>query len=911
MMIVNEQLLEKTKETASAAQEGVDWLKMPANVERIGEAAKSIERELKRGVVDALRLSEAATRPMAVAVFGASQVGKSHLISVLARSNDELYAVFDGVDEPVSYIKQINIDKEGESTGLVTRFTINKETTPAGFPVCLRWLSHADLIKIIANAYFFDGRPNSFPESAEIAEHVSGFSSAGTGGQNNGLKPEDVWDLQDYFTQYMSASALTAKLDAFWMAAADICPNLSIADLGKFFSILWGKEEPITKLYVDLVSALQRLDFPKTAYVPLAAIDATNPKITSIITVAGLSDISQGSSEQIEVKTMSGASASLPRSSVAALTAEILITIQDKPWDFFDHTDLLDFPGYRSRGLKAADFEEDADDSNLKGIAKYLAQNPDKTLQTLLLRGKVEYLFQRYVAEQEITSMLLCAQPNNLDVDQLPQVVAKWITATHGPKPEDRLNKEVLLFFIFTKFDLHFTRKTSDSSFGLEGRLGGAIENPLIQSYGGSADTWVKNWTPGQPFKNCYLMRNPNILNREIFDIDGQSETGVRESETGFLGDLKNTFISVEPVQEHFSDPAEAFAQMMELNDGGASHIARNLSPVCNPEIKKRQIEERLKKLRERLCERLSAYYVSSDSSVRLDERLAVADQVLQELYVCDERMRFSSLLRGLMLDPGMLASRLHEASLSRAIESRSDDDSDASQAVASVAPSRPRPGAGRVRPRPTPGGGRAPASAAAEAASEAKAIQTPSKAPTKNRQRLLAEAAIVTMIENLFEQADNPSLAALTGVSADALREIAKEIALAVRRVKLTDSLAEQIARIAFVDRRDELLNKATLAAEHMTNGFIADLGMSLLPEEKRAVIDYETGSQPVFKSRAVAFDTSGISDEPDAFTTRYVDSWLHAFFKVVQDNALGDTLDVDPELNARLGGILERLSR
>ncbi len=910
-MDINEQLLASTQQTASAAQDGVNWLKAPANAERIGEASKSIERELKRGVVEAQRLSEAATRPMAVAVFGASQVGKSHLISVLARSNDELYAVFDGVDEPVSYIRQINIDKEGESTGLVTRFTINRETAPAGFPVCLRWLSHADLIKIIANAYFFDGRPNSFPESGEIADHVTRFTHMANGIKPNGLKPEDIWDLQDYFAQYMSASALTAKLDAFWMAAAEICPTLPIANLGRFFSILWGGEEAITRLYVDLVSALQRLDFPKNAYVPLSAIDATNKDITSIITVAGLADLSGGSAEMIEVRTLSGASATLPRSSVAALTAEILITIRDKPWDFFDHTDLLDFPGYRSRGLKAADFEEDEQDSDKKGIAKYLAQNPDKTLQTLLLRGKVEYLFQRYVAEQEITSMLLCAQPNNLDVDQLPQVVAKWITATHGPKPEDRQGKEVLLFFIFTKFDLHFTRKTSDSSFGLEGRLGGAIENPLIQSYGSSADTWVKNWTPGEPFRNCYLMRNPNILNREIFEIEGQSEVGVRDSERSFLNELKGTFVSVQPALEHFRDPAEAFDQMMTLNDGGASHIARNLAPVCNPVIKERQIQFRLDKLRARLSERLAAYYVSSDASVRLDERIAVANRVLDELYVCDEeRMRFGTLLKGLMLDPGMLASRLHEASLKRVVEPHAEEREAGSVPLAApIAPARSRPGAGRARPRPTAAGG-SEAPVASEASPVAAVARNAPKAPSRTRQYLLAEAAIVTMIENLFDQADNQSLSALTGVSSDALREIAKEIALAVRRMKLTDVLAEQITRIAFVDRRDELLNKATLAAERITNGFISDLGNSLAPEDKRAVVQGDAGGAPVFRARPSAFNASGITLEPDPYARRYVDDWVHAFFKVVQDNALGDTLDVDPQLNAQLGDILTRLS-
>ena len=186
---------------------------------------------------------------------------------------------------------------------------------------------------------------------------------------------------------------------------------------------------------------------------------------------------------------------------VAALTAEIVITIKHKPWPFFDHTDLLDFPGYRSRGLKTADITEGSDDDSPTGITKSLAENPDKTLQTLLLRGKVEYLFQRYMVDQEITSMLLCAQPNNLEVDQLPQVIANWIAVTHGARPEERVGKPEQLFFVLTKFDSYFERKANDSDKSIQDSLESSVHTPLIKSYGANKDSWVLNWTPGQAFQ--------------------------------------------------------------------------------------------------------------------------------------------------------------------------------------------------------------------------------------------------------------------------------------------------------------------------------------------------------------------------------------------------------------------------
>ena len=34
---------------------------------------------------------------------------------------------------------------------------------------------------------------------------------------------------------------------------------------------------------------------------------------------------------------------------VAALTAELVVPLAERPWDSFEHTDLLDFPGARTR----------------------------------------------------------------------------------------------------------------------------------------------------------------------------------------------------------------------------------------------------------------------------------------------------------------------------------------------------------------------------------------------------------------------------------------------------------------------------------------------------------------------------------------------------------------------------------
>ena len=65
-------------------------------------------------------------------------------------------AAFGGVEGGIDFVREINPEGGQESTGLVTRFTIKRPRTPAGFPVALRLLTQTDIVKIIGNTYLSD-----------------------------------------------------------------------------------------------------------------------------------------------------------------------------------------------------------------------------------------------------------------------------------------------------------------------------------------------------------------------------------------------------------------------------------------------------------------------------------------------------------------------------------------------------------------------------------------------------------------------------------------------------------------------------------------------------------------------------------------------------------------------------------
>jgi hypothetical protein len=879
-------------ETLKAIRDAGAWAKKPRVVARIGEDAPRLTRQLHRYAADARRLVEAAERPMAVAVFGESQVGKSHLVSVLARKGEHFLADFDGLAEPVNYIERINPDKGKEATGLVTRFTLGRTPTPSGYPVHVRLFDHADIIKIIANAYFFDGNPSRYetwPSVEEVNAHVAEFRSPGTVPVDNGLSAEDVWDIEQYLQRYLAESELTKRLkDAeFWAVAAEVVPFLSVERLSRLFSILWGRHQALSDLHGRLVTSLRQLGFPAEAFLPLSAIDLLAEGNVSVLDVECMQDLGAPLGASIEMRTAAGASCLVPRPVVAALIAELIIRLVDKPWDWFEHTDVLDFPGYRSRGLTARDVDEE-DDKALVGLARALADHPSNTIATLMLRGKVEYLFQRYVADQEITAMLLCAKESNQNVRQLPEVVMRWVAATHGARPEQRVGRPTLLFFVFTRFDLHFEQKASDAQ-GLDARFVGRMDASLITPHGATPDTWVRNWAGGQPFRNSFLMRNPNVY-ADFMEIDNGREIAIKAEKLDWVRKLRAAFLSTPTVLEHFEDAGRAFDEMLKLNDGGAGYIAESLAKVCVPTMKRRQVAERLTALRRDVVRNLAPFHVATDIARRIEERIEVADRVLDELGLADQNGRVGTLIQSFMIDAARLADHLYSAEFAMP---------DRDEAAPALSVAAPQPVSLRARP------GRSLPQTAAPSAGPVQ----PALAVSRRR----ANATLEAWVMNIHDRAQHAGLSQECHVSNTALREIATDLAIAARRLRLADRLAALIEAESFPgDPRDLQIDKATIAAERIVNGFVADWGMSWRAEDKRPAVPDPTGGEarPVFAEKPVAYDTAGIGAEPAPFETRAVDDWLFAYYRAVEENAASeDGLDVDPALNAEIGALVDKL--
>ncbi len=146
--------------------------------------------------------------------------------------------------------------------------------------------------------------------------------------------------------------------------------------------------------------------------------------------------------------------ADLPRSLVCALTAELSVAIAEKPWDFFDHTDLLDFPGARSR-LKLANL---GDVAKAKGVAE--GANP---LRRAAAARQGRLSLPALLGGARAVGDLLCIPDGNQEVRDLSDMMSAWIDQTIGATPADRAKQKNALFLVLTKMDREFEQKAGET----------------------------------------------------------------------------------------------------------------------------------------------------------------------------------------------------------------------------------------------------------------------------------------------------------------------------------------------------------------------------------------------------------------------------------------------------------------
>ena len=508
------------------------------------------------------------------------------------------------------------------------------------------------------------------------------------------------------------------------------------------------------------------------------------------------------------------------------------------------------FPGYRSR--KREHLQRSFRDAT-NAPAEYF------------LRGKVDYLFQSYTADLELTSLVLCLPDSNLEVATLPKAIENWIDVTHGTTPDRRSGKPTLLFFALTKFDRHLMELVGEEGNPLALRFETRLEASLLGPFAKSDASWPKQWTPGAAFQNLFWIRNPNFRSEHVIRYEGRQEVEVLPERRERIAKLRDAFIGSPLARTYFRDPTRAWDEVMRLNDGGIGYLAEALGVVSTPDLKLRQVGSRLLEVRREVAEALKPYYVDDDYAKRRAQRLEVVDtKIFGGLNGCAERMAFGSALRGMMVDASDLYAAVSE-SLNRPMD---------------TGPAGPFGRRGQD--------------------------------PQVDKWTRVANAALDRWTNMMFERSEDAAFSRRIGVGSDVLKELVVEFTAASRRADLAERIASFIRQNNSPNEQiDAIARKISLVAERRINRFVSQLDFDFLDASEQRRIFGDDLREQAFVPRKIEFDTLDMPRKARDFTSEFMSDWGEAFRTTVARNAMSATAGVDdPGQNAKLGEILKAIA-
>ena len=648
----------------------------------------------------------------------------------------------------------------------------------------------------------------------------------------------------------------------------------------------------ITNIFKLLQRALEELSHAPTAR---AVIDCLVPRARSIIDVeilkqhlgtpADLKDLISVVPELSEGGD--GLAVKVPRATLTALVAEIKVVMADKPWNFFEHTDLLDFPGARSRE-KMVDLPGDAEERSF-------------CVRNMLLRGKIAYLFQRYTEERELTCMLLCMPPSNQEVKDLTQLVSKWVEQTHGGNSDMRSQLPCALFFVLTMFDKELTTKPGDTPEAWNNRINTRLEASMFQLY--KQQDWLQNWN-GKPFSNTFFLRNPEFVLTEVFDYEPQEgdkprrETGVAAQAASRVDAHRQGMLASDNCVRHFSNPAQAWDSAMKFNDGGVSFLVENMERVLSPKLKTLQLVGRLRDQARQLDGDFKKFYHAEGEASRKEKEEALNNLRRRLFQACKSRQlaNFSDLLACFQLsDADVRGTFLNVANM---------------KVDLAPEPAAQAGGTAEVDPWDDPWAETPSASSAAPAA----AVKP---AKVRDRSWQFALQVLNLWAEQIRGISTEPATLSALGMDSQLVGELGNELVVAADRLGLVDQIAKQVRSqlVSANVRWDEVADRGASIASVIVNDFVAFLGFGGLREAERPAFPEAPKPRERGVFAAPAVPAAGVIPTLGAQRTEwektYFLDWGVALRQLGIDNmAHSGGREISEEDNRALGVILDKMA-
>jgi len=586
-------------------------------------------------------LFTSAKVPVAAAVYGPSQVGKSLFMGQVLKPHSEAYSPL-GRDEQhgePAYYKDLSFDNDlnpqsgsNEATALVTRFTtkdrIAASVSPE-YPVMVRALTRAEWLRVLARGFHVECQtPDRSWQQAQLEEL---FEELGRNYPSREVDRKWRMDLLDAFSYMRNVDrrGFPAK-EAVLSGLMSRYPLSEDGYQAAAATLFWDNWSSLTNLFIrisDFLSKISSTDHDPAILTHWAGVrfllDSQRAKVherrtSKCFTHVTWTDFHLRERDGWYVLEYQPGSASgtEDQETIQAGMLELVIPIlphrlNDDWRRVIEQMDFLDIPGMRA-GRQGAEQGK-----------RTSAETLDEQME-IVKRGKVAYLFERYTEELQIQTLLLLSRGGNLEVTaQMKYHIDKWGKARYGEKTWPlRVRDEVPALFIgMTGIDEEFRNREEYADKGLyEQRLGQLVDalGTVMIDFGGR----------GKAFTNTYPIRYPGTW-------DTNSEQRAKEDPEKWSR-ARKAFLESEMVRAYMRSAEQRWDTAMRDDDGGLSLISAGIRAVTTADDKQNQLQREIVEIQNRLLQLSRDWVVDPDANIDREKRIAAARKVVDWL-VSDE----------------------------------------------------------------------------------------------------------------------------------------------------------------------------------------------------------------------------------------------------------------------------------
>jgi len=627
-----EEIRTKVEQVENFMSKGIKWVAATSNVIDKDPLTKKIKAQ-RRNI---RTLIPRITEKPAVAFFGASQCGKSHLVKNLLKNDKGELNIWDHVEnKEVNFLKYINPDgNKNEATALVTRFQYLNDDFHSNFPLKIELLSVKDIILILIDGFATIGPLGlvSNPTEMNIRDLIYEYESLNLNLNKNILSDDDVYEIKEYIEKYKNGElrSLMEVLDkvSYWQHLSIFGPKLSVNNITKFISPLWFNNTSISNLFLSLIESLESCGFSKRCYGNFDLItkqkvpvyESKFEKIVNILDVRVLNGFAETNNDKFNIYLASGNSIPLEPHILCTLSKEVSLCIpksnnvsdnKHQGESLLDYIDILDFPGCRP-GTKITSINEIPQEQQIE----------------IIKRGKINYLFNVYSDSFQINNLAIVSNmAGQLDgANLIPHILYPWINNYIGKSPAERhqnmnlVNSKIPpLFIVLTYFNeilvYNQEKDTSDPTEKLNTALQTRLKEDIHADY-----SWIREWVNSESsvFRNFYLLRDFTYC--RLYNKEDKTETTLNDEFKTYFDDVKTSFIKHAGSRMLFNNPEFYFDEASSPNKDGSQLIIQNLQHVRSNKFKTESILNKTNQALQIVLQDLTSYKKSDNVQERITE---------------------------------------------------------------------------------------------------------------------------------------------------------------------------------------------------------------------------------------------------------------------------------------------------